>query len=267
MNEIAGNTRVFALLGDPVGHSLSPAMYNAAFRVLGIDAVYVALRCSAEALAPLMDSLVRQGGGGNVTIPHKASAAEALAALGGPVLPICNTFWANGAGIAGAETDSYGIQAALAELDVRGGDWVLIGAGGSARAALCAAKRAGARVAVRTRDPARQRALMDLAEQLGVEEARAESCRVFINCTPLGLGPSDPLPFDPSAVPEDGVALDLVYARGETSWVRSLRALGRQAADGRTVLVEQGAASFERWFEDQAAPREVMRAAVRAALG
>jgi shikimate dehydrogenase len=108
---------------------------------------------------------------------------------------------------------------------------------------------------------------MDLAGRLGVEEARAESCRVFINFTPLGLGPSDPLPFDPSAVPEDGVALDLVYARGETSWVRSLRALGRQCADGRTVLVEQGAASFERWFEDQAAPREVMRAAVRAALG
>lgn len=264
--EIDGRTRVFALLGDPVGHSLSPAMYNAAFTMLGIDAVYVALRCSAPALGPLMESLIRQGGGGNVTVPHKVPAAEALARLGGPALSICNTFWANGAGITGAETDSHGILAALGELDVRGGDWLLIGAGGSARAALGAAKRAGARIAVRSRDPMKGRALLDLARELEVAEAPAESCTVFINCTPLGLAPSDPMPLDPRLVPEGGVALDLVYTKGETSWVRALRTLGREAADGRTVLVEQGAASFERWFETQGAPREVMRAAVRTAL-
>ena len=264
--EIDGRTRVFALLGDPVGHSLSPAMYNAAFRVLGIDAVYVALRCSAETLAPLMESLVRQGGGGNVTVPHKASAGLALARLGGPLLPICNTFWANGAGISGTETDSQGIQAALAELEVRGGDWLLIGAGGSAQAALCAAKRSNARIAVRARDPEKRRVLLGRAREMGVEEAALESCKVCINCTPLGLNPSDPMPLDPHLVPDDGVALDLVYAKGETSWVRTLRSLGRRAADGRTVLVEQGAASFERWFEPQVAPREVMRAAVRTAL-
>jgi shikimate dehydrogenase len=266
MMEIDGRTRVFALLGDPVGHSLSPAMYNAAFKVLGIDAVYVALRCSAGALGSLMESLVRQGGGGNVTVPHKVPAAEALAQLGGPVLSICNTFWANGAGITGAETDSQGILAALGELEVRGGDWLLIGAGGSAKAALCAAKRAGARIAVRSRDPLKGQALLELARELDVKEASAESCTVFINCTPLGLAGTDPMPLDPRVVPEDGVALDLVYARGGTSWVRALRELGRQASDGRTVLVEQGAASFERWFEHQMAPREVMRAAVRSAL-
>jgi len=264
--QIDGRTRVFALLGDPVGHSLSPAMHNAAFRVLGIDAVYVALRCSAEALGPLMESLVRQGGGGNITVPHKAGAAEALARLGGPVLPICNTFWANGAGITGTETDSQGIQAALEELEVRGGDWLLIGAGGSAKAALSAAKRSNARIAVRSRDAEKQRALTALAREMAVGEAAPEFCKVFINCTPLGLNPSDPMPLDPELVPEDGVALDLVYAKGETSWVRTLRALGRRAVDGRTVLVEQGAASFERWFDSQGAPREVMRAAVRAAL-
>ena len=266
MMEIDGSTRVFALLGDPVGHSLSPTMYNAAFRMLGVEAVYVALRCSAEALEPLMESLVRQGGGGNVTIPHKASAAQALARLGGPVLPVCNTFWRNGAGITGTETDSHGILAALAELEVHGGDWLIIGAGGSAQAALCAAKRAGARIAVRTRDPEKGRALMALAGELDVKEAPSDQCTVFINCTPLGLRPSDPLPWDPYRVPEPGVALDLVYAKGETPWVRALRAIGRKAADGRTVLVEQGAASFERWFEHQPAPREVMRAAVRSAL-
>jgi shikimate dehydrogenase len=265
LTEIDGRTRVFALLGDPVSHSLSPLMYNAAFRVLGIGAVYVALRCSAEALEPLMESLVQQGGGGNVTVPHKASAAEALARLGGPVLPVCNTFWGNGKGIAGTETDSLGIQAALGELEVLGGDWLLIGSGGSARAALVAAHRANARVAVRSRNPEKSRALLAFAQELGVKEADPECCTVFLNCTPLGLVPSDPMPLDPQLVPEHGVALDLVYRKGGTPWVRALRARGIAAADGRTVLIEQGAASFERWFE-KPAPREVMRAAIHSAL-
>ena len=86
--EIRGATRVYALLGDPVAHSLSPALQNAAFRALGLDAVYVALRCEASALAALMASLVRQGGGGNVTIPHKAAAARALARDGRAPLPV-----------------------------------------------------------------------------------------------------------------------------------------------------------------------------------
>lgn len=265
--EIGGATRVFALLGDPVAHSLSPVMYNAAFRASGLDAVYVPLRCLPEALEPLMATLVRQGGGGNVTVPHKARAAEALARLGGPALDVCNTFWGDGAGVTGAETDSHGILAALAELGVRDGNWLLIGTGGSARAAVHAALRAGARIAVQSRDPTRARDFRAMARQAGVGLAEPGDCQVVINCTPLGLGPADPLPLDPVLVPPDGVALDLVYRRGETAWVRRLRESGRRAADGRTVLVEQGAAAFERWFDPRPAPREVMRAAVRSALG
>ena len=68
---ISGRTRVFALLGNPVGHSLSPAMHNAAFQALGLDAVYVALPCEASELVVLMRMLARSGGGGNITIPHK----------------------------------------------------------------------------------------------------------------------------------------------------------------------------------------------------
>jgi shikimate dehydrogenase len=265
--EITGATRVFALLGDPVAHSLSPVMYNAAFRALGLDAVYVATRCSGEAIEALMQSLVRQGGGGNVTIPHKAKAAEALVRLGGPVLEVCNTFWGNGTGVTGAETDSHGILAALAELGARDGNWLLVGTGGSARAALGAAQRVGARVAVRSRSPERARELLAVARAMNLPEAEAATCDVVINCTPLGLSPSDPLPLEPSRVPARAAVLDLVYRRGETPWVRALREGGRRAADGRTVLVEQGAVSFEHWFETLPAPREVMRAAVRRALG
>ena len=264
--EILGATRVYALLGDPVGHSLSPALQNAAFRALGLDAVYVALRCEEPALAGVMTSLVRQGGGGNVTIPHKAAAAAVLARNGGAPLPVCNTFWGEDGRLVGAETDGDAMLATLARLDAPPGDWCVIGTGGSARAALGAARRAGAGVAVRSRSAARAEAFAALARDGGVALADASACVVVINCTPLGLGEREPLPVAASEVPAATVALDLVYRRGETAWVRAMRAAGRRAEDGREVLLEQGAAAFERWFPGKAAPREVMRAAIRVAL-
>jgi len=263
---IGGSTRVYALLGDPVAHSLSPAMQNAAFRALGLDAVYVALRCGEGALAGVIDTLLRQGGGGNVTIPHKEAAAAALAARGDCDLPLCNTFWSENGVTRCAETDSEGILAALARLGSPAGPWCLIGTGGSARAALRAAHRAGVGVAVRSRSAERGDRLRAAAAAAGVPAAAAESCTVLINCTPLGLSDTDPLPVPPSDVPWTRVALDLVYRRGETEWVRGMRAAGCVAADGREVLVEQGAAAFECWHPKRPAPREVMRAAVRAAL-
>ena len=89
-----------------------------------------------------------------------------------------------------------------------------------------------------------------------------------INATPLGLGERDPLPIDPKDLPGVRMALDLVYGRGETRWVRALRERAKQVAacDGREVLVRQGAAAFSRFFPGMAAPLEVMRAAVERAL-
>lgn len=265
--EIGGATRVYALLGDPVVHSLSPRMHNAAFRALGLDAVYVALRCAGESLEGVMDTLVRQGGGGNVTIPHKGAAAAVLARQTGYDLPVCNTFWVEDGVVRGAETDSEAILLALTRLEAPAGPWGLIGTGGSARAALFAARRAGVAVAVKSRSAERANQMAGLAASLGVSPAPMEACPVVVNCTPLGLGERDPLPIAPHEIPAARLALDLVYRKGETAWVRMMRSAGRAAKDGREVLVEQGAAAFERWFPRRHAPREVMRAAVRAALG
>jgi shikimate dehydrogenase len=91
-------------------------------------------------------------------------------------------------------------------------------------------------------------------------------CGVLINATPLGLKSGDPLPIDPAAFPRADVAFDMVYAQGETTWVRAMRSRVRRAADGRAMLVAQGATAFERWFPTKRAPREVMRAAVNVAL-
>ncbi|MYK68366.1 MAG: hypothetical protein F4020_02005, partial [Gammaproteobacteria bacterium] len=100
-------TRVFAILGNPVAHSLSPAIQNAALRAAGLDGRYVAIACQPEDVAPVMRTLARAGGGGNVTVPHKRRAAAALddAAAAVGRTGACNTFWGEGARIRGDNTD------------------------------------------------------------------------------------------------------------------------------------------------------------------
>ncbi|MFZ5625669.1 MAG: shikimate dehydrogenase family protein [Gemmatimonadota bacterium] len=265
---ISGRSRLIVLLGNPVGHSLSPAMQNAAFRVLGLDAVYAPLCCAAEDVPAAMDLLVRAGGGGNVTVPHKSVAAAHLAESSTRVMALgaCNTFWPGDLGPAGDNTDVDGVLEALHSVDAPGSAWLVVGTGGSARAVVAAAAERGAALAVRSRDPERQRAFAAFAASLGVPRADPAACEVVINATPLGLGPRDPLPLAPEEAPAAVAALDLVYARGETPWVRAMRARGCRAADGRGVLVAQGASSLERWFPGVRAPVEVMRAAVNDAL-
>lgn len=265
---IDGSTRVFALLGDPVAHSLSPAMQNAAFRALGLRAVYVPLRCAAADLPGLIRALARADGGGNVTIPHKEVAAAVVERClqTADEVGASNVFWQEDGAILGDNTDVAGVLAALAPLEPPPGDWLITGSGGGARAAAVAAHRTGAGVAVCSRSPDRARAFERWAADRGVRLARAEQCTVVINATPLGLGPHDQLPLPPDAAPEARVALDLVYRPGETPWVRAMRDSGRRAADGREMLVAQGSAAFERWFAGIPAPTEIMRAVVHAAL-
>lgn len=266
---IGGRTRVFALLGDPVSHSLSPAMQNAAFRVLGLDAVYVPLPCPADQVPSLMRSLASAGGGGNVTVPHKEIAAGALDRASDRVAQFgtCNTFWWEGDLLQGDTTDVDGILAAVDRLGVDAGAWLVIGTGGSARAVAEAARQRGARLAVGSRDPARRAAFASRAAGLGVGAASPEEAGLVINATPLGLRANDPLPIPLAATPAAVGALDMVYRPGCTPWVRAHRLAGHRADDGREVLVAQGAAALARWFPLHDPPVEVMRAAVRAALG
>ena len=263
---IGGRTRVFALLGNPVTHSLSPAMHNAAFAALGLDAVYLALALSAERVAPVMRALAEAGGGGNVTVPHKRVAAEAIGASDG--LDTCNTFWGADGALHGADTDAIGIQRAWERLGAPGGAWLLLGTGGSARAAARAAGTAGAPILVRSRAGSRQARFLADCAAAGLPTAEAgQPVGMVVNCTPLGLGAGDPQPLAPRELPPDAAVLDLVYAAGETAWVRAARAAGRSALDGREVLLSQGTAAFRHWFPDVDPPAEVMRAALRARLG
>src|SRR5436190_2485819 len=132
--EISANTRLLTVIGDPVAHSLSPAMYNAACRALGLDAVYVALRVAPASLPAVLAMQAATGGAGNVTVPHK-EAVEGFVARKTDVcarVGACNTFWTEDGALVGDNTDVFGVATALERLGAakRGERWLVIGTGG-----------------------------------------------------------------------------------------------------------------------------------------
>jgi shikimate dehydrogenase len=243
-------------------------MQNAAFRALGLPATYVPLRCSADDLPALMGALGRAGGGGNVTVPHKEVAAGAVDVCRDVAKAVksCNTFWNEDGRTVGDNTDVHGLIEALHQLQVSNGPWFIAGTGGGARAAVVAARELGVSVAAASRSPERQQRFEGWISACKVPLVPAAECRVLINSTPLGLQTGDPLPIEPGRFPQAEIAFDMVYGRGETPWIRAVRPTVRRAADGRAMLVAQGAAALERWYPNKQAPVEVMRAAVNAAL-
>lgn len=271
MTRRARPTATFAVLGDPVAHSASPAMHGAAFRALGLSAVYVTLRPTSEGVADTMRALARTGGGGNVTVPFKVEAAAAADVRTPRVerLGAANTFWSADEALHADNTDVDGVLDAVRGLGVQadGTPWLVIGTGGSARAVAAAAQELGAPLAVQSRDAGRAARFTAWAAGMGVAPADARDCRVVLNATPLGLLPEDPLPSDPASHQHLAVALDLVYAPGGTRWMHAARSAGATAADGRHMLLAQGVAAFRRWFPRRAPPVEIMRAALREALG
>lgn len=271
--EISARTRLLTVIGDPVAHSLSPTMHNAAFRALGLDAVYVAVRVSPESLSAVLAMQAAIGGAGNVTVPHKAAVERSVSRKTDVCARVgaCNTFWTEDGSLVGDNTDVFGVTAALEQIGAarKGERWLVVGTGGSARAAAVTAADRGASLFVRSRHEPRAKDFAAWASGLGVSTEVANGpveIDVAINATPLGLTGHDPLPVDVSHIPGVRKALDLVYAPGETRWVHALRERGIEAADGREMLVQQGAAAFARFFPGTDAPVEVMRAAVQRAL-
>jgi len=160
-----------------------------------------------------------------------------------------------------------GILEALEPLEPEG-PWLVAGSGGSARAVVGAARALGVPLLLQSRDRDRARDFCAWARQLGVHARPDDGQRVgtAINTTPLGLKGSDPHPIPPGRLEGCRCALDLVYARSETAWVRACREPGLRASDGARVLVVQGAQAFERFFPHSRAPVEVMTSVVDRAL-
>lgn len=276
---ITSSTRVLTLLGDPVSHSFSPIVQNRAFAEAGVDGVYVAVRCAADDLAGFMRGLSRAGGGGNVTLPYKEKAAAVVDVPTDAVrrTGACNTFWGGEDGkVHGDNTDVEGFRRTLrafADGSPEGMRVLLLGAGGAARAILMGLLEEGVeevvllnRTAERARAVARRIGGARARVVMLSEELRGEDFDLVVNATRLGLSPEDPSPLDFEILSRAGIAMDLVYGRAVTPFVRAAEASGVRAADGSEMLVQQGAVSFERWW-DRSAPVEAMREAYRRESG
>ncbi|MDB4948763.1 MAG: hypothetical protein JWM27_1412 [Gemmatimonadetes bacterium] len=268
-------TRVFALLGDPVSHSLSPRFQNAALRAAGLDGVYVALRASADDLPGLLPALARAGGGGNVSVPHKQLAARAVERRTATVdaTGACNTFWLEDGRVWGDNTDVEGVSAAIRTLlgrSAEGARVLVLGAGGSARAVVHALRTEAANgIVILNRTVGRAEELARLggagkaivSTAPSIDAIRGERFDLVVNTTSLGLRADDALPLPLDAGVTFDAALDLVYSVDGTRWVHGLRERGIAAADGTEVLLRQGAAAFRRWWGVDA-PMDAMRDAL-----
>jgi shikimate dehydrogenase len=263
------------LLGHPVAHSLSPVFQNALLARAGIPLSYEAVDVAPESLGATLDTLVASEAAGNVTVPHK----DAVAARCDWLTPIAkrvgavNTFWSDDGTLFGDNTDVGGFVAAVrtvAPALSSGARVVLLGAGGSAAAVLAGCEELGvAAVDIVARTPERARALAErfsgLARLSDEPAALLASADLVVNATPVGLDGSEH-PVAPSAIGAQAAVLDLTYRRGETPWVLACRDRGLRATDGLTMLVEQGALAFSRWFEHGIAADE-LRSIIWTAIG
>lgn len=262
-----------ALLGHPVGHSLSPAMQNAALRAAGIPLTYEALDVPRRALDDVLMSLRRTRAAGNVTLPHKEevrAACDRLTAEASAVGAV-NTFWtAIDGALVGDNTDAGGFRAAAQRLlgvPAAGLTVAVLGAGGGAAAVLHAMEGWRTReVRLYSRTMGRAESLVSRFQGLTVRvmssaASAVSGAEIVVNASPVGLN-DESLPVDVGSLATGAAVLDLVYRRGETALVRTARARGHPAQDGLVMLVEQGALAFERWFS-VAPDREAMWAAVQ----
>jgi len=258
------------LLGRSLGHSLSPLFQNAALSSAKLPLRYETLDVPASALEGTLEQLAAEGAAGNVTIPYKERIFEAcdrLTTLAREVGAV-NTFWFERGELVGDNTDVVGFNAAVRQVlgeEPRGLTVGLLGAGGAAAAVLAAVKSwPESKVLLVNRTASRAEALcarFSSGARVADAEELARESQLVVNATSVGLRDDD-LPIDLSTLRSDAAVLDLVYRRGETAWVRAARARRLRAADGLVMLVEQGAAAFERWF-GFAPDRDAMWAAVR----
>lgn len=277
---VTPHTRVYAVLGHPVRHSLSPAMHNTAFRALGMDAVYVALEILPEKLLPALDALADLGFGGvNLTIPHKQVAFQGLSAhdesarlVGG-----VNTVQFTSAGLVGHSTDGYGFRMAVQEafdLGLRGADVAVFGCGGAGRSAALTAAATGCRsLWLWNRTRARAEAVADEAARVSPDmkvhvlsdPAGAPDQALVVQASASGMHGDDGF-WQPAHFKPGQHLLDMVYTAPETPAMRAARAAGAAAVNGLGMLLHQGARSFEIWTGVKppvAAMREALLRAAR----
>jgi 3-dehydroquinate dehydratase/shikimate dehydrogenase len=287
-------TSVYGVIGCPVGHSMSPAMLNAAFGQGGIDGVYLRFRVEGDygAFAAFIDGCVARPWlglrGCSVTIPHKQNLLRYVESRGGYLEPLARRIGAantlciepgqdpegTDARVSAYNTDYRGAMDALlagtgcTAAQLAGTSVAVLGAGGASRAIVAGLRDCGCAVTVYNRTPEKAQALAAefAAEARPYEERAGHAADIVVNCTSTGMWPQ----VDETPMPEAGLAgrpvvFDTVYNPIETRLLREAREHGCRTVDGAAMFVGQAAAQFTRWT-GLPAPRDLMRAVVVARL-
>ncbi len=272
---------VACVIGWPVKHSRSPVIHRYWLNELGIEGDYVLHPVEPEKIVAFLAGFASSGFvGGNVTVPHKEvafqavdrrdAAAEATGAL--------NTLWLENGKLVGANSDVTGFLASLDQdiptWDAEPGAAVVLGAGGAARGIVWALiSRGYGPVHVVNRDPARPRAL---ARQFGEDKVKPARwadlpslltrARILVNTTTLGMDGQPPLKIDLAPLPKDAVVNDIVYVPMETGLIAAARARKLRVSGGLGMLLHQAVTGFEHWFGQKPEVTPQLRAVVQKSI-
>jgi shikimate dehydrogenase len=283
---VSGKTKICGVIGDPIEHTMSPVMHNAAFKKLGLDYIYIPFRVRAEELAQAVEGIRALNIRGlNVTIPHKVAILPMLDGLD-PVaekIGAVNTIVNNDGNLRGYNTDASGFLRALLEggVEPEGKNIVILGAGGASRAISYILAERGAHLTILNRQLE-----LDWAEalaglisedfemevrvlELGFENLAAAlaGADILINATSVGMSPnSEETPVPARLLKPELVVFDIVYNPIRTRLLKEAEAAGARTVVGVDMLAWQGALAFEKWTE-QPAPFDLMRKEAVRALG
>jgi shikimate dehydrogenase len=256
--------RTYCIIGDPVDHSLSPAIHNAAFNSLGLNCSYIAFRVQEGQLKNSLDSLRAINiGGFNVTMPHKIRVLEYVDQYDKTVelVGAANTVKNEDGKFCAYNTDVLGFIKPLRQrgIDFSGFEVTILGAGGAARAiaVALAGERGIANINIVNRNTDRSKELANLLKKLGLKASIVSSDNIqniasksnlIINTTPLGMKDEQSL-IKSSSIRKDAIVYDIVYKPINTNLLESARTAGAKVVYGYEMLLEQAIASFKIWIQ------------------
>jgi len=261
---------IYAVLGHPVAHSLSPVMHSAAFSATGYDGVYLAVNVPDIGVA-LSGLKALNFKGASITIPHKIAVMEFIDEIDAQAEKIqaVNTVKNNDGRLFGCNTDCFGAISALSEKTViKDKEVTMLGAGGAARAIGFGIRAAGGRLTIVNRSPQKGSQLAgDLdADFRPLAEVNKLDCHILINATSVGMFPdNDHVPLPQKFLDKKMVVMDIVYNPLKTKLLKWAETIGCATVDGVSMFVHQGAKQFEFWT-GRKAPVEIMKMTVLAAL-
>ena len=260
---MSNDFRTYCIIGDPIDHSLSPSIHNAAFTTLGLNCSYIAFRVQEGQLKQSIDSLRAINiGGFNVTMPHKVKVLEYVDSSDRIVEMVgaANTVNNEGGKLYAYNTDVVGFIEPLHQrrIDLNGFEVLIMGAGGAARAVAVALsqEKGVAKINILNRSIDRSTNLANVINKLGIKtniishddiQKIAFRSNLIINTTPLGMKDEESL-IKSSSISKESIVYDIVYKPVETKLLENAKTAGAQIIYGYEMLLEQAIASFKIWF-------------------